>query len=60
METLRGCFDTQDWAMCLATEAGIPPWLFAIIGIACIALVLRLVVGKRSKADDNIGPFDMT
>ena len=57
METLRACFDTNDWAKCLAQEIGIPPWLFAVIFIAVLVGVLRLVLGKPRK-DDHIGPFD--
>lgn len=57
---LKTCFETPDWASCLAAQAGIPVWLAGLIGIALIAVALRLVVGRRSKADDQIGPFDMS
>ena len=60
MTDIKACFDTPDFASCLAGLAGIPIWLAALLGIALIAVVLRVVLGKRSAADDKIGPFDMT
>jgi len=60
MDALGTCFETTDWASCLAEAAGVPLWLAALIGFAAIALVLRLIVGPRSRADDEVGPFDMT
>ena len=57
IETLRFCFDTNDWAVCLADKMGISIWLFCALFIAGLAVFLRLILGKPRK-DDHIGPFD--